>query len=307
VAAVAPQDRLRQFVDVLIESVENPATGVELASRVYLSRFHFDRLVSAALGESPGAFRRRLLLERAAYSLGAGASVTEAAFGADYGSPEAFTRAFRRAFGTTPSEFRDAGTGAFRLSAPNGIHFHPPGGLLVPGDDPRRKPMDLADRMVEQNNWLTRQLIEDAAELPDAALDEPVPLNPPTAAFHEEEPTIRSMLNRLVFTKEMWSAAIAGRAFEESDDMSLDAMSARLERAGSELEEIVRDIRAREAWDTAFVDATCDPPETFTFGGAVAHVLTWDAHRRQIVASVLRARGVDAASQDSIRWERPES
>lgn len=306
-AAVVPQDRLRHFVDVLIDSIEDPTTGDELARRVFLSRFHFDRLVSAALGESPGAFRRRLLLERAAYALGAGASVTESALGADYGSPEAFTRAFRRAFGTTPSDFRASGTGAFRLSAPNGIHFHPPGGLLVPGDDPRRKPMDLADRMVEQNNWLTRRLIESAAELPDAELDEPVPLNPPTPAFHEDEPSIRSMLNRLVFTKEMWSAAIVGRKFEASDDASLDGMSARLERAGSELEEIVRDIRARSAWDTAFVDATCDPPETFTFSGAVAHVLTWDAHRRQIVASALRARGVDAGSQDPIRWERRDA
>ncbi len=301
--AVVPQDRLRQFVDVLIGSIDDPAAGAELASRVFLSRFHFDRLVSAALGESPGAFRRRLLLERAAYQLGTGASVTEAAFGADYGSPEAFTRAFRRAFGTTPSEFRAGGTDAFRLSAPNGIHFHPPGGLLVPGDDPRRKPMDLADRMIDQNNQLTQRLIENAAQLPEAALDEPVRLNPPTPAFHEDEPTIRSMLNRLVFTKEMWSAAIAGRAFEESEDTTLDGMSSRLEQAGPALLELVRDIRAREAWDTSFVDATCDPPETFTFGGAVAHIVTWDAHRRQLVASVLRARGVDTDSQDPIRWE----
>lgn len=164
--------------------------------------------------------------------------------------------------------------------------------------------MDLADRMVEHDNWLAQRLIENAAELPGEALDEPVPINPPTAAFHEDAPSIRSMLNRLVFTKEMWSAAIVGRAFEESDDMSLDGMSARLERAGAEFVELVRDIRARDAWDTAFVDATCEPPETFTFGGAVAHVISWDAHRRQIVAGALRERGVDAAPQDPISWER---
>jgi hypothetical protein len=37
----------------------------------------------------------------------------------------------------------------------------------------------------------------------------------------------------------------------------------------------------RDAWDTAFVDATCDPPVSFTFGAAVAHVLTRDSYRRQ--------------------------
>jgi AraC family transcriptional regulator len=43
---------------------EREVTGVELARRAHLSRFHFDRLVAASLGESPAAFRRRILLER---------------------------------------------------------------------------------------------------------------------------------------------------------------------------------------------------------------------------------------------------
>src|SRR2546421_7189083 len=116
-------DRLRTFIDVLLASLDDDVAGAELAKRVHLSRFHFDRLVSAAIGESPGAFRRRLLLERAAFELREGASVTEAAVGAGYSSGEAFARAFRRAYGVAPSTFRCE----FRLDAPNGIHFHPPG------------------------------------------------------------------------------------------------------------------------------------------------------------------------------------
>ena len=34
-----------------------------------LSRFHFDRVVAAAAGETPARLRRRVLLERAAYRL----------------------------------------------------------------------------------------------------------------------------------------------------------------------------------------------------------------------------------------------
>jgi AraC family transcriptional regulator len=60
-------DRLRALIDVLFASVDDPARGDELARRAYLSRFHFDWLVAAALGESPATFRRRLLLERAAH------------------------------------------------------------------------------------------------------------------------------------------------------------------------------------------------------------------------------------------------
>lgn len=142
-------------------------------------------------------FRRRLLLECAAWQLSTGASVTECAFAAGYSSSEAFARAFRRAFGSPPSRF----DGDFRLAAANGLHFHPPGGLLVPGDDSRRQTMDL-DRLLDHDLWLTRTLIAAVEGLSDGALDEPVQLTPPTPAFAGSSPTIREMLDRLVFTKE---------------------------------------------------------------------------------------------------------
>jgi AraC-like DNA-binding protein len=298
-------DRLRQFVDVLIASIEEPAAAAELARRAHLSRFHFDRLVAAALGESPGVFRRRLLLERAAFELSVtDRSVTELAFDAGYGSPEAFTKAFGRIFGVPPTDFRGSRTAEFRAPAPNGVHFHPPGGLLVPGDDQRRKAMDLTDRMIEHDNSLGRTLIEAAGRLPEAALEDRVELDPPPYAFGTEERSIRSMLNRLVFTKEMWTAAITGREFTASEDVSIDGMRTRFEHAGDEFAALVRDIRDRGAWDTAFVDATCEPPETFTFGGAVAHVLALDAYRHQAIAGALRARGGDAPWPDPLAWER---
>ena len=306
-ATTSAGDRIRALVDALVASVDDDGDAAERAARVHLSRFHFDRLVGAALGESPGAFRRRILLERAASELATGDRplVSELALDAGYGSLAAFTRAFRRAYGVAPTAFRAGGATDFRLPAPNGVHFHPPGGVLVPGDDSRRRPMDLGDRLVEQDNLLTQVLIESAAALPDEALDDRVLLNPPTRAFSEEAPSIRSMLSRLVFTKEMWSAAIAGRAFEEADDRSLGALRERHARAGREFVELVRDIGRRDAWDTAFVDATCDPPQTFTFGAAVAHVLTWDAHRRRVVAGALAAHGVEPEPPDPIGWGRP--
>jgi AraC-like DNA-binding protein len=291
------QDRLRSIIDVLVD-IDDPARGAELARRAHLSRFHFDRVSAAILGESPAAFRRRLLLERAAYELTRDTPATDAGLGAGYSSLEAFTRAFRRAYGVAPSRF----AGDFRADAPNGIHFHPPGGLLVPGDE-RRQTMDLTTRLVEHDNWLAEQLIDAASTLDDTALDEPVPVSPPTDSFTEDSPSIRSMLNRLVFTKEMWSAAIGGREYVEATDTSLAALRERLAHAGSEFATLVSDVARRDAWDTAFVDATCDPPESFTFGAAVAHVLTRDSYRRQVVAAALRERGIDVAA-DPIAWER---
>jgi AraC-like DNA-binding protein len=266
-----------------------------------LSRFHFDRLVSAALRESPGAFRRRLLLERAAWQLARGTAVTESGIAAGYGSTQAFSRAFARAFGEAPSRHR----GDFRLAAPNAVHFHPPGGLLVPAGSERRQTMDLTDRMIEHDLWLTRQLFEAAAHVPEERLDEPFEVTPGVQHdFPQERPSVRDMLERLVFSKETWTASIAGREVPSGGGRSLEALRERFEAAAAEFAAAVRDIRERGAWDTAFVDAVCDPPETFTFGGMVAHVLTWSAHRRFVTIGALRALGADVASGDPIEWER---
>ena len=92
-------DTFARFVNLLADTLDDhQAAGDALAARLHMSRFHFDRLVSAAGGEPPGALRRRVLLERAAYQLiTSDREVLEIAMDAGYSSNEAFTRAFARA------------------------------------------------------------------------------------------------------------------------------------------------------------------------------------------------------------------
>jgi AraC family transcriptional regulator len=301
-----PPDRLRGFIDLLMESLDEPADGVEIARRAYLSRFHFDRLVGAALGETPGAFRRRLLLERAAYELSTGdAAVTDIAIGAGFASLEAFERAFRRSFAMTPSAFR-AEPGTFRLSAPNGVHFHPPGGVLVPGPAERSMTMDLIDRMLEHDLWLSRRILDRAGTLSDEDLDRDVRGDREPQPFESDEPTIRGMLDRLVFTREVWTAGIAGRPDPlPGRDTSIDGLQQRLEDSAVEFADVVKGIRDRGEWDTAFVNALRTPPETFTFGGMVLHVLTFQACRRSELIQALGQVGIDDLGYgDPIEWER---
>ena len=130
-------DRLRDVVDAVLEALDEGLDGRAVAARAMLSPFHFNRLMRAGIGEAPAAFRRRLLLERAAWRLGRGASVTDAGLEAGYDAIEAFSRAFTRAHGVPPSRFADEPR-EFRLAAPNGIHFHPPGGLLLPANRGQR-------------------------------------------------------------------------------------------------------------------------------------------------------------------------
>jgi AraC family transcriptional regulator len=304
-AGSAP-DRLRAFIDLLMESLDDPADGAELARRAFLSRFHFDRLVAAALGETPGAFRRRLLLERAAYELTYGdGSITDIAIGAGYASLEAFERAFRRSFDMTPSAFR-ADPAPFRLPSPNGVHFHPPGGVLVPGPTGRSETMDLIDRMLEHDLWLSRRILDRAATVSDEDLDRNVRGDREPLAYESEQPTIRSMLDRLVFTREVWTAGIAGRPDPlPGRDVSVEGLRRRLEASAAEFTEVVRGIRDRDEWDTAFVNALRTPPETFTFGGMVLHVLTFQACRRAELLQVMTELGIDGLGYgDPIEWER---
>ena len=43
--------------------------------------------------------------------------------------------------------------------------------------------------------------------------------------------------------------------------------------------------------DETFVDALREPAEVFTYGGMIAHVLTFAAHRRTLVALALKKAG----------------
>src|SRR5260370_28738355 len=69
-------------------------------------------------------------------------SVTDVALDANYGSLEAFTRAFRKAFRTSPSIYRRVRDPHFHLPASNKLHFFAPGSSTKGGRD-----MDLFDRL----------------------------------------------------------------------------------------------------------------------------------------------------------------
>ena len=57
------------------------------------------------------------------------------------------------------------------LEAPNGIHFHPPAGLLLPGTREPVARRDLTDRLVSHHLDRVRELLAVAATLPPEALD----------------------------------------------------------------------------------------------------------------------------------------
>jgi AraC-like DNA-binding protein len=295
-------DTFARFVEVLSDTLdEHELSGEALASRLHLSRFHFDRLVSAAAGEPPAALRRRILLERAAYRLlTTDQDVLEVALEAGYSSHEAFTRAFARAYGQSPSRWRRKPT-QFQIESPAKVHYHPPGGLLLPAER-KVTTMDLLVRMVEHHVWLLGEMLTRAERLPDDVLDAPVELS---VEGLDDDPTLRSLLSRLVGQLAMWDAAVDDRPydFEVEQGESVASMRARLAEAGPAFLTQVRTIVDEGRLDETFVDAVCDPPEVFTYGGMIAHVLTFAAHRRTLVCGALIDAGItDLGAGDPMRW-----
>lgn len=79
----------------------------DIAAAAGISRFQMSRAFSLATGWSLARYRRGRRLTVAARSLAAGApDILSVALDAGYGSHEAFTRAFREHFGTTPEQLR---------------------------------------------------------------------------------------------------------------------------------------------------------------------------------------------------------
>ncbi len=293
-------DHFAAFLDVLSDALDDhEVTGEQLAARLYLSRFHLDRIVSSVAGEPPTRFRRRILLERAAYRLlTSRRSILEVAVEAGYGSHEAFTRAFTKAYGVGPSRWRGRPT-RIRIDAPSDVHFHPPGSLRLPAAK-KVTPMDLLTKMVEHHIWLTGEMVRLAGRLNDEQLDARIEVS-----VDEDEQTIRSLLSRLVGQMGMWNAALANREYDWSveDHESLASMRTRLAEEGPTYLAHVREVCEQGRLDDTFVDALCEPAEVFTYGGMIAHVLTFAAHNRTLVVLALDAAGVEGLGWgDPMRW-----
>ena len=297
-------DTFAQFVALVSNHLDDHgANSGDLAARLFLSRSHFDRVVGALAGETPARFRRRVLLERAAYRLRTtDVSVLDAAVEAGYTSNEAFTRAFRRAYGSSPSAWRVSGA-AVHVASPNGVHFYPPGGLRLPAIE-RVSSMTFVSGLVDHHVAVLGQMLDRATTLTDHQLDEPIRLS---VEGIDSEPTIRTLLSRLVGQMDMWNAAMANERYDLEIERheSIESMRERLNRAGKAFAGYVRKISAQDRFDETFVDATGGTPYVFTAAGMIGHVITYAAYRRTLVLGALGSAGAPDLDDDPLTWFAP--
>ena len=106
------------------QNLDGPLPLETMATLACLAPHHFHHVFTGMIGEPLAAHIRRLRLERAAWRLKLSRlPVVQIALEAGYDSHEAFSRAFRSSFESSPTEFRRRHSPAGRISAPSGVHY----------------------------------------------------------------------------------------------------------------------------------------------------------------------------------------
>ena len=120
------QQRVFKALQYIHHHLDEALDVVQLARIANFAPSHFNVVFRGIVGESVYQHVRRLRLERAGWFLRhTGAPVKEVSLASGFDSHEAFTRAFRSAFGCSPRTFARRQTAAPMLPAPTDVHYRP--------------------------------------------------------------------------------------------------------------------------------------------------------------------------------------
>jgi uncharacterized damage-inducible protein DinB len=107
----------------------------------------------------------------------------------------------------------------------------------------------------------------------------------------------------------IWSDQIASRAIRTKpvpgpEGWSIDALTARLDRAAADLAAASRGVRDRGGYDDTWTETFDGAPRPRTFGTTIVHVITHSMHHRAQIIYMLKQLGAaDVPEGDAIAWE----
>jgi AraC-like DNA-binding protein len=296
----AYERRRAEMMRLMERHIDAESTPAELAVDACVSRYHFQRVFRGVMGETPGELQRRLRLERAAHELRhSAADITTIAFDAGYASLEGFSRAFRRAYGKSPSEFRKSPRSRPDLQGASRVHFDAQTSSLrtVPYQS-GGKQMDLVDRLLDDDYRSKRGLLQVALQLTDAQLDAPQFCQIKQVPWAEPDKTLRETLHRMIdmgwwvgelFTAIKWKHVNNG---PDDNAHSVDEMIAHLDNFYAIYAPFVQHVKENNLWEETWVDNACDPPETFTYASLIVAGLERGIFRRWMARHLLVQLGL---------------
>ena len=122
-------NRMNEALDYIEDNIEDNIDYEEIAKKAYCSTYHFQRMFSFIIGTPLSEYIRRRKLTLAAFELqNSDIKIIDLGMKYGYESPDAFTRAFQRQHGVTPTAARKMGV---HLKSYSRISFH----ISIRGDE----------------------------------------------------------------------------------------------------------------------------------------------------------------------------
>lgn len=161
--------------------------------------------------------------------------------------------------------------------------------------------MDLLDRLLGHDAWTTGLLLQRTAEVSVESLD---------TEFDIGVRSVRASFDHVIYNMEAWSDELARRPIRPRPDSPppeacVSTWQRRLVAAAEQLATAARTAHRDRTLDEMLTDPSRQPPERYTRGSVIAHVITHSMHHRAEILHMLERLGLrDLPEGDVIRWER---
>lgn len=154
--------------------------------------------------------------------------------------------------------------------------------------------MDLLDRMLGHDRWMTEYLLTRSRPLSDAQLDR---------EFDIGHRTLRTTVDHMLAARELWTSLMAGerRGRSEPTHASITDLLARHHRTADRFERVVREVVAADRLDETFLD---HDDVRQTCGATIIQVLYHNIHHRSEATYMRQRLGIDIPTDGFTQdWE----
>lgn len=248
----------------------------DLADAAMVSRSEWYRRMAAAGVAQPVGVQRRLLLERAAYRLThSDDSVSELGLQAGFENTSGFTRAFRRSYRLSPREYRRHAPTDWRIPPLSGVHYGPGETSLSPRQGTLT--LKLIELWIADHARAAEKMVRALAARPEA---ESLPTsfrNP--FPWESGDVDLGGLADRVCGFANPWIALLDGKPHTRNDG-TLESRLAQIAENKERFTDLVLRFESEGSWDMTFVDHECEPPQVFSYGSVVLHVIVFTDHAR---------------------------